>query len=392
MKILKKPSSLTIISDCVHNYGKSGKIGSFNHILIKQLDALMKQFEKVYLCAPLGINTGDSRIRTYEYDNENLEYVALPNVGGNSLMDKLILLKAMPIWFIRCIRPLLRGHVVYQRFPNNVNLFMVLFVIILRKRRFATYTGTWENYENEPLTYRLQKTILKKLYSAPYHVYIQANKGLNLSKNRVASFSPSLFKSEVPSLSSLLLLNKIKSKRTKISIATVGSLSKNKNQQFSIKVARCLIDNNIDLEMKILGDGAELYELQKLVKDLGLESKVTFMGRVSSDEVLKTLMGSDYVLQPVFNEGFGKVPLEALSMGAIPILSNGPFSTFFTESGAIGFTFDLIDPKGETKIVDFIKKTKDDIDWKKNFCSKANFIAKNLTIDSWLDSLDIDSV
>ena len=81
-------SNLCIITDCVH-YSNNNKIGNKNNILIKQFDELFKYFEKISICCPLIKENNHLGIEYYK--NENIDFYFLPVLGGNTILDKIIL-------------------------------------------------------------------------------------------------------------------------------------------------------------------------------------------------------------------------------------------------------------------------------------------------------------
>ena len=69
----------------------------------------------------------------------------------------------------------------------------------------------------------------------------------------------------------------------------------------------------------MVGDGPELEGAEQLVRDLGIEEKVIFLGK--SNEVDKILCFSDLFLLPSETESFGLAALEAMASG-VPVISS----------------------------------------------------------------------
>ncbi|GER86980.1 hypothetical protein KDW_11420 [Dictyobacter vulcani] len=75
--------------------------------------------------------------------------------------------------------------------------------------------------------------------------------------------------------------------------------------------------------LAIAGGNGWLYEeTQQLVRDLKLEKKVHFLGRVTDLELITLYSLADVFAFPSFFEGFGIPPLEAMACGAPVITSN----------------------------------------------------------------------
>lgn len=93
----------------------------------------------------------------------------------------------------------------------------------------------------------------------------------------------------------------------------VGRLDQEKNVSAIITIISQI--NLNDFHLKIIGEGSEMENLKKQVEEKGLESKVTFTGRLSIDEIKNELLKSKIFLFTSLNEAFGMVLLEAMFCG-----------------------------------------------------------------------------
>jgi glycosyltransferase involved in cell wall biosynthesis len=109
-----------------------------------------------------------------------------------------------------------------------------------------------------------------------------------------------------------------KSESHTLSLITVGRLEQQKNTQMLIKLLRLMVDKGVNSTLKILGEGRERTLLEKLVDNLGLRERVTFLGR--HPDVLIKLRSADIFVFASNYEGFGLVLLEAMDSG-IPIIA-----------------------------------------------------------------------
>lgn len=123
----------------------------------------------------------------------------------------------------------------------------------------------------------------------------------------------------------------------------VGRLDQEKNVSAIITII-----SQIDLKnfhLKIIGEGSEMWNLKKQVQEKRLESKVTFTGRLSINEIKNELLKSKVFLFTSINEAFGMVLLEAMFCGNALISYNcnyGP-SDIINENN--GFLIPLNDEK-----------------------------------------------
>jgi glycosyltransferase involved in cell wall biosynthesis len=107
-----------------------------------------------------------------------------------------------------------------------------------------------------------------------------------------------------------------------------------------------------DLRYTIVGDGPAKRRLIQLARELGIESRVTFAGRLQPDETVKRIGGSRLLVHPSFHDSGGFVVVEALAQG-VPVLSldiGGP--AFLARSGGVAVSTtpaaDLVDRMSET--------------------------------------------
>lgn len=81
-----------------------------------------------------------------------------------------------------------------------------------------------------------------------------------------------------------------------------------------------LINKEIDSHLILIGDGPERYNAEMLVRELGLEEHVSFLGKQESFDCI--LKRADIFLLPSENESFGLAALEAMSCGVPVVASN----------------------------------------------------------------------
>ena len=87
---------LGVISDCIHYKSPDGRVGTENHILLRQLNELSRHFSSTMICCPFGIYDS-SKVLSY-YNSQQVTFATMPLVGGDSFSDKIKLLFVLPKW------------------------------------------------------------------------------------------------------------------------------------------------------------------------------------------------------------------------------------------------------------------------------------------------------
>ena len=105
-------------------------------------------------------------------------------------------------------------------------------------------------------------------------------------------------------------------KADQVSLGFVGRLVKLKGVDLLISSFADLVVENPHLTLQIVGDGEERNSLEKLVKNLGLEGMVQFLGFQDKEEIQHSLLPSwDIFVNPSLQEGLPTTVIEALKKG-----------------------------------------------------------------------------
>lgn len=86
-------------------------------------------------------------------------------------------------------------------------------------------------------------------------------------------------------------------------------------------------------------------ELDKLIKELGIEDRVFYLGFISWDDKLSALQNADALIVPSHTESFGLVPLEGVSAGLLPIVNDIPAFRELVGSENAGIIIDFSNEK-----------------------------------------------
>jgi glycosyltransferase involved in cell wall biosynthesis len=368
---------LAIISDCIHMQEDDGNIVTENHIFCRQIQALATYFEHTVICCPFIRREQGSVTSTYTL--HTIEFIHLPNVGGKKLKHKLRIIKTIPAWIKAFKKVYVKTDIVYLRMPNNLSIPGFFYFYVKRSKKFATYTGNWENYKQEPFSYRFQKWILKNFFNGPVWIYT----GNENAKNLLKGFSPSYSEQEWCEEENQVK-KRIERYRsapiTKPVFITVVSLVPHKNPTYILEVCKRLRDKKFNFHWYITGDGYLRDELKKFVSENDLPEYVTLTGKKTYQELRELYRKSDFLVQAVLVEPFGKTPIEALFHGVIPVLNVVAMSDEMTGKGSRGYSFTADDPDN---LVQLIYKIMDEQPRFAGMIDDGRNYVKEQTLENW---------
>ncbi|MBS5950496.1 MAG: glycosyltransferase [Clostridium sp.] len=109
-----------------------------------------------------------------------------------------------------------------------------------------------------------------------------------------------------------------------LTIGIVKSLEKIYGINYLIEAVSNLIKKypNMDINLKIVGEGTQKDELLKLVSNMNINNKVEFLGKLTSVEVADFYNKVDIAAFPSLSESFGVSVLEAQACGAAVVVSD----------------------------------------------------------------------
>lgn len=121
-------------------------------------------------------------------------------------------------------------------------------------------------------------------------------------------------------------------------LLTVGHLNKKKAHAYVLQALPDLLRCFPKLTYRIVGDGEERGELERLINSLGLRSQVVLLGRLNHQETMAEMAACDIMLLPSWDEGFGIVYLEAMAHGKPVIGTQGEGAARLIEREQVGLT------------------------------------------------------
>lgn len=104
---------------------------------------------------------------------------------------------------------------------------------------------------------------------------------------------------------------------TPLRLISVGTMEQMyKGFDVLIEALRLCVENCLDLQLVLVGDGKHRVELEDQVRKSGLESRVTFLGKIAAGEpVQQQFDAADLFVLPSRQEGLPRAMIEAMARG-----------------------------------------------------------------------------
>ena len=156
-------------------------------------------------------------------------------------------------------------------------------------------------------------------------------------------------------------------------------LSQNKRIDLLIRAFAKAFKGNLNIKLRLGGDGPIRISLEKLVESEGISEQVTFLGALERKEVIQEIKKSDAFILSSNYETFGVVIIEALALGK-PVIATrcgGPESIIIPE---VGYLVDKnsVEPLAQGMMELYKKRDKYSAKDIRKYCSN-NFSEKAVT-------------
>jgi len=124
----------------------------------------------------------------------------------------------------------------------------------------------------------------------------------------------------------------------------VGRFVRVKNLSCWMETARLALSKNDNIEFILVGDGEGRDRMEILCENMGISSRVQFLGALTPEEVAKWYASADVFLLTSLYEGFGRVLIEAMNYKVVPVCTNVAGPKDIISNGVDGFLVKL-DPE-----------------------------------------------
>lgn len=370
--------SLAFIGDTLHHLDEHGRL--YTHgALAAQLDLWASRFDQVIFCGVRG--AGPPPPSFAPYASRNIELVELRPAGGSGWRGKADAVAAAASWARTVVPVLRRTDAVHLRTPCNITLVLIPFARVLTRRRYAIFAGSWQRYRGEPVSYRLQRWMLRHVFGGVVHAYVTDESGSGPLR---PAFSPVLTDEELTEVAARRDIRAsagLPGINRPLRLVSVGRFSTNKNQATIIDALRAVAAEGIPAEALFIGDGPLLESVQRAACDVDGVQFVPVAGR---QEVFDAMAWADLNVLASFREGYPKVLLEGISAGALPVAADRPVNRSMVDTR--GWTFD---PARPGTLVDALRAAvrADEDEWSQRR-SRCLSYARSHTLDAFRFEVD----
>ena len=307
------PLKLVVVTHVVH-YRHAGRIYAYAPYA-REMELWGGIFDAMMIAAPCREQEppGDCA----PIDVEKLSVQPQREVGGESWASKLKSISMLPVLMWELSQALCLGDAIQVRSPGNLGFLGSLLGPLFSRRLVAKYAGQWTSGPNDPLSIRLQRSVLRsRWWRGPVTVY---------------GNWPGEPAHIVPFFNSVLTDDQIARAEEAIKsrgagefkhVLFVGRLSRSKNVDVLLNALGRLKSEGVAFTATIVGEGPEFASLQQLSAELGLRERVQFAGGVSFDQVVELLQRSGVLVLASQTEGWPKAIVEAMAFGLVAIGSD----------------------------------------------------------------------
>ncbi len=295
---------------------------------IKEMNLWLKYVDEVKVVGPMTDKAIDPIDLAYKHDK--LEFVNVPVFNLTSVPQILRTLFKLPVLWFQTIRAMVWAEHIHLRCPGNMGLLGSCAQIFFpHKMKTAKYAGNWDPNSKQPWSYNIQKWILSNTFLTKNMKVIVYGEWAKQSKNIVPFFTASYHENEKeevlkPSITinHALSGNALGVQPSTINLIYVGAISSNKRPLLSVQTVHRLINEGIDVQLDLFGEGVERDVLEAYIRDNQLEKNIVLHGNQNAETVKKYYKKAHFLIFISKSEGWPKVVAEAMFWGCLPITTD----------------------------------------------------------------------
>jgi len=297
---------------------------------VREMNLWLKYVDKVTVMGSMSSLSISAIDLPYKHDFIN--FIKIPSIAFTSFFKAFRSVLKIPIILFRLFSACWEANHIHLRCPGNIGLLGCLVQICFpSKVKTAKYAGNWDPNSKQPLSYRIQKLILRNTFLTRNIKVLVYGDWKNQTKNIKSFFTATFNEVDIEVI-------KTKDYTKSLNFLFIGSLVSGKRPLFAIQVVEKLLKAGKNVYLEVYGDGVLREELQSYILKNNLESVVNLNGNKPKNVIKKALEDAHFLLLPSKSEGWPKAIAEAMFFGVIPIstsVSCVPFMLNYGDRGIL---------------------------------------------------------
>lgn len=264
------------------------------------------------------------------YNHSSVKFKTIPSIKFTNLRSCLVSLLKLPLISWTLFWAMKEADHIHLRCPGNIGLIACFIQILFpAKNKTAKYAGNWDPKSNQPLTYNLQKWILKNTFLTHNMKVLVYGSWENQTKNILPFFTASYSVAEKEIVEKEEILTTVK-------FIFTGTLVEGKNPLYAIKLVEELNRRGIDSTLDLYGDGIEKKGLEEYILQNTLDKFVFLHGNQTKEVLKNAYQKSHFVVLPSKSEGWPKTIAEGMFWGCVPLSTNVSCVSYMIDYGKRG--------------------------------------------------------
>lgn len=183
-----------------------------------------------------------------------------------------------------------------------------------------------------------KRSILKRIFIRISKIFISKNVFFhatsNSESNDIKSFYP---RSQVTIIPNLSNIKYVKNHNLDKNFVFFSRISKKKGL---LELLECIDKYSIDIDLGLYGYKEDILYWKLCEKIIKKHSKIQYCGELKNGNFSNLINKFTFFIFPTYNENYGHVIIEAISLGLIPILSSGATPFDKEIDSIVGLNFD----------------------------------------------------
>ena len=363
---------LVIVSHTRHFKSEKGLLAYGPYI--REMNLWTEGIEEVSVVAPLG--SGSPNEIHEPYNHESIKLIRIPAITLKGIRGFLAALFNSPIILLRLLFIFRKADHIHLRCPGNIGLLGCLVQIFYpSKTKTAKYAGNWDPKSKQPLSYRIQKWILKNTFLTRNMKVLVYGEWPAQTRNIVPFFTATYSAVKAQSIQKVF--------ESPYRLLFVGSLAPGKRPEYAIRLVEQLVMLGHDCVLDLYGDGAERERIESYIENHQLQEFVKLHGNVSSATVEYAYKESHISILPSKSEGWPKAVAESMFWGVIPAVTAISCVPWMLGDGKRGILLTL-DLENDVRLLEQILSNEESMG---NMSSHGQRWSQQYTLDSFKEAI-----